>query len=179
MTLERKSRRGFTLIELLLVIVILGIVSALLIPNLLDSLQKSKQKRTMTDMNGVGLAWMSWLTDEVSAAAAGASQTFDFEAALPTSLSSADLLQTLWLSDDLFYAKIVPRTDGWGTPFDYRWAGNLTSASLMGIRSYGRDKVAGPTVPYPAGAFVTTDYDQDMIWVDGFFYRFPRGVQVN
>ncbi|RMH23344.1 MAG: prepilin-type N-terminal cleavage/methylation domain-containing protein, partial [Acidobacteria bacterium] len=68
----RELRRGFTLIELLIVIAIIGIIASILIPNLLDALQKAKQRRTVAEMRNLGVAWMSWLTDQVGAAAAGA-----------------------------------------------------------------------------------------------------------
>ena len=67
----RNRQRGFTLIELLIVVAIIGIIAAILIPNLIDALQKAKQKRTMADMRNVGTAWLSWVTDVVSGAAAG------------------------------------------------------------------------------------------------------------
>jgi prepilin-type N-terminal cleavage/methylation domain-containing protein len=67
----RNRQRGFTLIELLIVVAIIGIIAAILIPNLIDALQKAKQKRTMADMRNVGTAWLSWVTDIVSGAAAG------------------------------------------------------------------------------------------------------------
>ena len=71
----RNRQRGFTLIELLIVVAIIGIIAAILIPNLIDALQKAKQKRTMADMRNVGTAWLSWVTDVVSGAAAGQGTT--------------------------------------------------------------------------------------------------------
>ena len=68
---RRRGQKGFTLIELLIVVAIIGIIAAILIPNLLDALQKAKQKRTVGDIRAVGGAWFSWLTDQVGAAAAG------------------------------------------------------------------------------------------------------------
>ena len=59
----------------MIVIAIIGILASLLIPNLLDALQKAKQKRTLADMRITGTAMFSWLTDQVGAAAAGAAAT--------------------------------------------------------------------------------------------------------
>src|SRR5213080_1233993 len=75
LTRMRNREKGFTLIELLIVVAIIGIIAALLIPNFLDALQKAKQKRTVADMRNTGTAMFSWLTDQVGAAAAGATAT--------------------------------------------------------------------------------------------------------
>jgi len=178
----RKSRsRGFTLIELLIVVAIIGVIAAILIPNLLDALQKTKQKRTMADMRDLGTAWFSWLTDQVSAAAAGSgTHEYDFED-LSVSLSAEDLISSLYVDSRMFYTRDVPARDGWSRLYDYRWSGNPSSSPVIGIRSFGRDGQEGPNGnggSYFMGPFLASDYDQDIVWADGFFVVYPSGVKV-
>lgn len=178
---QRRNRRGFTLVELLVTVAIIGIIGALLVPNLLDSLQKAKQKRTLADMRDVGTAWYSWFTDQVSAAASGQSGTggtYDF-AALDTPLTAAELYSTLYTDFENHYIREIPRYDGWGVDYDYRWGAALDYTAVIGIRSYGRDRVEGPdTDPYTMGPFDANAYDEDIVWADGFFIQYPTGAAV-
>ena len=163
----RNRQRGFTLIELLIVVAIIGIIAALLIPNFLDALQKAKQKRTVADIRNVGTAEMSWLTDQIAAAAAGVNNTVlvsDYTA------SSAANLANLLVPQ---YVQEVPDKDGWKANIDYRLTTNFSQKKIMLTRSYGQ-KSAADTTDYVAGAFDPTDYEQDIVWADGFFVRWPQ-----
>jgi prepilin-type N-terminal cleavage/methylation domain-containing protein len=168
----RNRQKGFTLIELLIVVAIIGIIAALLIPNFLDALQKAKQKRTVADMRNTGTAMFSWLTDQVGAAAAGATATeVDLSTAnYGTPLAASDV--TTFLVPQ--YLQSVPDKDGWKKAYSY-WmnTANVLAQTVLAVRSNGRD---GSTIAdkYTVAGFDPTDYDQDIVWADGFFVRWPQ-----
>ena len=169
---RRCSQTGFTLIELLIVITIIGIIASLLIPNFLDALQKAKQKRTMAEARTTGTAMMAWLTDVSAAAAAGQSSTVDLGEYQGISFTDVEkVLVPRYLQD------ITP-LDGWKNPFDYYLAvGSAASAlRVMAVRSGGADGQFQGT-KYPVTSFTPTDYDQDIVWADGFFIRWPAGIR--
>ena len=166
----RNRQKGFTLIELLIVVAIIGIIAALLIPNFLDALQKAKQKRTVADIRNTGTAMFSWLTDQVGAAAAGASAADVNLTSYGTKLTAAQVNSVLVPQ----YMQEVPGADGWKTPYDYYLnTANPLASQVMAIRSLGRDKTASGTT-YTVTSFDPTDYNQDIVWADGFFVRWPQ-----
>ncbi|HSM50686.1 MAG TPA: prepilin-type N-terminal cleavage/methylation domain-containing protein [Thermoanaerobaculia bacterium] len=173
----RNRQRGFTLIELLIVVAIIGIIAAILIPNLIDALQKAKQKRTMGDMRNVGTAWTSWLTDQLSAGAAGSTSN-QFTWAFGEDVTYDSMILTLRPTTTFFYMQEIPQFDGWRNEYEFQANSNLLANRVLGIRSLTRDGVEdGGT--YTVGPFVATDYDQDIVWSDGYFVRWPGGVGGN
>jgi prepilin-type N-terminal cleavage/methylation domain-containing protein len=185
---KRRGQRGFTLIELLIVVAIIGIIAAILIPNLLDALQKAKQKATVGDIRNIGTAWMSWVTDQMSASAAGATvQTFNFDS-FGSNITHTQLATLLEVPNDgtFFYVQELPLNDGWGQGFNFRgvftpgttttYSQLLSSGRAIAIRSMGRDRTLSTGGVYTPGTFIGTDYDQDIVWSDGYFVRTPGGV---
>ena len=164
------ERGGFTLLELLIVVAIIGIIAALLMPNLLEALNKSKQKRTMTDIRLSGTAWFSWVTDQVSAGAAGQSVSdLDWNALFVT--QSHDDLHELLVPA---YAAFIPLQDAWGHEYEYGGSTDHNDPIPVGVRSTGAD-AEFDSDEYTAGAFIATDFSQDIVWAGGFFVRWPAG----
>jgi prepilin-type N-terminal cleavage/methylation domain-containing protein len=166
------GQKGFTLIELLIVIAIIGIIASMLIPNLLDAMQKAKQKRTMADMRITGTAMFSWLTDQVGAAAAGQNSS-------NVVLSSYGSVQTVANLENMLvpaYLQNVPPIDGWKFPYEYylkTTATGLHERQIMLIRSRGRNN-SFEAAEYTVTGFDATDYNQDIVWADGFMVRWPQ-----
>lgn len=132
------------------------------------------QKRTVRDIRNTGTAMFSWLTDQLGAAAAGKSQTEPPSTLVELKhypLVSRKELEKLLVPQ---YMQRVPERDGWGHPYEYYLnVEDPLAPQVMSIRSPGRDgefSAAGYTV----GPFDPGDFDEDVVWSDGFFVRWPQ-----
>ncbi len=171
--LDRNRQRGFSIIELLLVVAIIGLISSILIPNLLDAVQKAKQRRTMGELRLIGTAWMNWFTDQNGAASAGASKTYnvgDF-----ARLDYEVIFNYLHPSDTFFYMQSVPEEDPWGSDLRYYMNTNPQSEQQLLLCAVARDSTpdACDGDEIPIGPFLATDFDQDIVWADGSLIRWP------
>lgn len=138
-----------------------------------DSLNpgKNAQKRTVADIRNTGTAMFSWLTDQVGAAAAGQSQVPDtVDVGDYPAISHADLT-TILVPE---YIQEVPEVDGWKSPYEYYLeVANPMAEKIMSIRSPGRDGKFSDTA-YTVTSFDPASLDEDVVWADGFFVRWPQ-----
>ena len=120
----KRDSKGFTLIELLIVVAIIGIIAAIAIPNLLNAIDRGKQKRTMADMRSVGTGIESYAVDNN---------------VYPVAVTAAALKAVIEAGA---YMKIMPTTDGWSNTF------GITSATTdYTLYSAGKDGSGSTCTP--------------------------------
>ncbi len=158
----KKRESGFTLIELLIVIAIIGILAAIAIPNLLNAVQRGKQKRTMSDMRALATAIEAYQIDNSGyPAAACAGGVYTTTSVTLTSSSFSNLSPT--------YIARPPQLDGWGTFFAY---GSSVANDTYAIASGGRNRTI-----VAALCGTTTNFNDDIYYTNGTFVQWPEGTQ--
>ena len=164
MRTRRTGARGFTLIELLIVVAIIGIIVAISVINMINAIQRGKQKRSMADIKSVSTALEAYMTDYNSYPAAAGF-------ALPTGLSlpTATLGMVAGVLSPT-YIRVTPLADGWNSW--YLYGPSAVHGDYL-VRSSGADGVPQTSPLYGA----TTDFNADIILVDGAFVQFPEGAQ--
>jgi len=179
------KEKGFTLIELLIVVTIIGILAALLIPNAMTAIQKSKQKGSMKEIITICTGLVDHITDH---------------AVLPDHAGTYTNTSTIYRGLSPFYIKVMPVMDMWNTGYLIytrgnaagQWgAGFLNSSAAWGldefvVGSYGRDNLLSnvylfdPASP-SAGFYMITDipsFDHDLACWGGSWIVGPEG-QIN
>lgn len=162
----KRNAKGFTLIELLIVVAIIGIIVAIAIPNLLNAIQRAKQRRSMGDIRSAATAIEAYAVDlNRYPPAAG---TYDLPSGV--TLAAATTVGKIAGYVSPTYIKSVPMADGWNSWFEYAVEAN---GSAYALASNGKDGVL--VVAAPKGP--TTDFNSDIVYANGSFLQWPEGVQ--
>lgn len=137
-----------------------------IVSNVLQARNRSRQKQTMADMRSIATAWEARAT-KVNSYSVGTGHMLPAE----QRVTAAELARALQPT----YIRKLPSADGWGTAFQFATAGAGTGGQEQSyvIRSFGSDgrpdRMANLNGP-------TTNFSDDIIFADGSFFRYPEGA---
>jgi len=129
MAIAQRVQRGFTLIELMVVLLIIGVLSALIVPNVLDRLDEGKVTGAKSDINTLVQALKMYKLDNQRFPTA--EQGLQALTAKPT----ASPIPSNWRP----YLDKLPQ-DPWGHPYQYA---NPGVKGEIDVYSTGADGVVG------------------------------------
>ena len=127
---SQRRQRGFTLIEIMVVIVILGILAAIVAPNVLGNVDKAQQEKVRQDIRAIDSALKFYRLDNYN---------------YPTTEQGIEALVTKPADPNIKnwrpggYLPSVPK-DPWGKPYEYQSPGNNGEIDSF---TYGRDGAPG------------------------------------
>lgn len=131
-TLRTSTQRGFTLIEIMVVVVIIGVLGAIVVPQFMSRPDQAKVTAARTDIQAISTALEMYRLD-----------TFNYPStqqgleALVTRPSGTPLARN-WNPQG--YLKSLP-VDPWGTPYQYLNPGSHSAG--YDLFSFGADGVQG------------------------------------
>lgn len=126
---RRRAQAGFTLIELMVVLVIIGVLAALIVPNVLDRADDARVTAARTDINNIMQALKLYKLDNQRYPTA--EQGLQALVVKPTTPP----IPSNWKP----YLDKLPN-DPWGHPYQYLNPGVKGEIDVM---SYGADGVSG------------------------------------
>jgi general secretion pathway protein G len=131
---HRTSQHGFTLIEIMVVVVIIGILGAIVVPQFMSRPDQAKVTAARVDLQAIGTALEMYRLDNLHypSTQQGLEALSKRPSGVPTPRS--------WNPQG--YLKSLP-VDPWGTPYQYLNPGVKSADGGYDLYSLGSDGVAG------------------------------------
>ena len=126
---SRTRRRGFTLLELLIVLAILGVIAAMVVPNLLGSQKKANIQATEASIHGLEQALKLYAVSNGGEYPSGGTDVY--ELLMANKDAEGNSVEPL-LSE-------VPK-DAWGQELNYEYPSTKHESGTPAIWSAGPDK---------------------------------------
>jgi general secretion pathway protein G len=135
----------------------LGVVSAIAVPNLLNAIDRGKQKRTMADIRSAATACEAYAVDN---------------GRYPSSESMWVPLSEIGAALSPVYIRALPGDDGWGHALMY-WSDGETYR----VTSPGKDGETSQDWSGEVEGGPTSEFNADIVFADGSFVVWPEGQQ--
>ncbi|MBC7003240.1 type II secretion system major pseudopilin GspG [Photobacterium sp. BZF1] len=126
----QRKQRGFTLLEVMVVIVILGVLASLVVPNLLGNKEKADQQKVVTDISALEQALDMYKLDN---------------SVYPTTDQGLEALVSMPSSSpeprnyrDGGYIRRLPN-DPWGNPYQYVMPGEHGAVDIFSLGADGQE----------------------------------------
>ncbi len=187
--MDTKSKWRFGAVEVLIVVSIVYAMAWKLGPGIdlylpprgpcSGGMQSARQKRTVADVENTAAAITRWsvATQTDQSLLAGERRARDRVGLSGLRrVSHAALVEYLQPQGRPLFLQDVPLVDGWKNEIEYYFDGTAIPPRRFLIRSAGcRGRFEGTV--YVVGPFDPTAYDQDIVWADGQFVRWPSKVE--
>jgi len=199
-----RKMKGFTLIELLIVVAIIGIIAAIAIPNLLDAIERSRQKRSVSEVKSIANSIQSFSTDYGGYPSVNDGVPAGYMTQADWGPAYVDATNSPAFCPD--YLQAIPTQDGWGIAYNYYASIDsattpprlghfvMTNFSLCSLganrdESAGLDDNTAAYADYMAWLDANLDpnaipgtinswcYESDIVWVNSAFQQAPEGKQ--
>ena len=167
---EKKKNKTALIVLIVLAVLLIpclvigGIIAAIAVPNLLEAMQKGKQKRAVEDVKKIATAVLEYRVENGAFPDTGHAGGLYY-----STVDAADLKSFLCPK----YTQDIPVKDGWGHPYQYGVSQDNSEFIVICSGSDGATEIT----EMPTEVVTTGCYEDDVIWENEGFVQMPDGKQ--